>query len=291
MPEDVFKVIELVGTSDDSISKAIKEEKPFCRFGISPFGVWRNQSKDTAGSDTHAGQTNYDNLYADILLWLKNGWIDYVAPQLYWEFSFAHAPYGVLVDWWSKHTYGRHCYIGLGIYRAGSNPAWRNKSELMRQIQAERNYPENIQGAIYFSSTSFVNNPNGWCDSLRNSYYNYPALIEPMPWIDSTKPHDPVFRTEYNQKELSGTAWLSKGAPEDQLRGYAVYRTDSANTNIDTLRAFDFIPYDAVASFVLHGPKAEEKGKIYYYYVTAISKTNVESRPVPLLFSNFTSKN
>lgn len=274
-----------------SISKAIKEEKPFCRFGISPFGVWRNKSKDPEGSDTHAGQTNYDNLYADILLWLKNGWIDYVAPQLYWEFSFAHAPYGVLVDWWSNHTYGRHCYIGLGIYRAGSNPAWRNRTELMRQIQTERNYPEDIQGVIYFSSTSFVNNPNGWCDSLRNSYYNYPALIAPMPWIDSVRPHDPVFKTEYNQKELSGTVWLSKGAPEDQLRGYAIYRTDSANTNIDSLPAFDFIPYDAVASFTLHGPKAEEKGKVYYYYATAISKTNVESKPVPLLFSNFTSKN
>lgn len=269
-----------------NISKAIKEEKPLCRFGISPFCVWRNKSKDPEGSDTEAGVTNYDNLYANILLWLKNGWIDYVAPQLYLEISYTRASYAVLADWWAHHSYGRHCYVGIGIYKAGTNAAWRSPDEIPHEIQIMRNYPE-IQGAIYFSSTSFVKNPNGWCDSLRNSYYSYPALIAPMPWIDSTRPHEPIFRTEYNQKDLSGTAWLSKGAPEDALRGYAVYRTDSATISTDSLRAFDFIPYDAVAGFTIHGRPAEEKGKIYYYYVTAVSRTNMESKAVPLLFSNF----
>ena len=270
------------------LSEVIKEEKPLCKFGISPFGVWRNKSRDPEGSNTQAGQTNYDNLYADILLWLKNGWIDYVTPQLYWEFTFAHAPYGVLVDWWNQHTYGRQCYIGIGIFKAGYNAAWRDRTQLPRQIQAQRSYP-NLNGAVYFSSTSFNNNPNGWCDSLKNNYYNYPALIEPMPWIDSTQPHEPSFRTEYNQKDLASTAWLTKGAPDDALRGYAIYRTDSATITTDSLRAFDFIPYDAVASFTIHGGKAEEKGRVFYYYVTAVSRTNVESKAVPLLFSNFTA--
>ena len=273
------------------LSQAIKEEKPYCKFGISPFGVWRNKSQDPEGSDTHAGQTNYDNLYADILLWLRNGWIDYVAPQLYWEFSFAHAPYGVLVEWWSRHTYGRQCYIGVGIYKAGVNLAWRNPNELPRQIQAQRNYGDKINGAIYFSSTSFVRNPNGWCDSLRNTWYNYPALIRPMPWIDSVRPHEPTFRTEYNQKDLSGTAWLSKGDPQDNLRGYAIYRTDSAGVSTDSLPAFDFVPYDSAAGFTIHSGSAEEKGKVWYYYATAVSRNNVESRAVPLLFSNFTASN
>jgi len=164
------------------LSKAIKEENWKCKFGISPFGVWRNQDKDPEGSATKAGQTNYDDLYADILLWLKNGWIDYVAPQLYWEFTQPNAPFGVLLDWWSKHTYGRHCYIGLGIYRANSNPAWKDSTLLPRQIEAIRNTP-NVQGAIYFSTKSFIKNPNGWSDSLANNYYREPALIPPMPWI------------------------------------------------------------------------------------------------------------
>jgi uncharacterized lipoprotein YddW (UPF0748 family) len=172
------------------LSTAIKEEKKQCRFGISPFGVWRNQDKDPEGSATKAGVTNYDDLYADILLWLRNGWIDYVAPQLYWEFGHKAAPYEILLDWWSKHTYGKHCYIGLGIYRARSNAAWKDSTLLPRQITALRNTP-NIQGAIYFSSKSFVNNPNGWSDSLQNNYYKYPALVPPMDWIDHPLPKAP----------------------------------------------------------------------------------------------------
>ena len=164
------------------LSRSIKEIKPTCKFGISPFGVWRNVSKDPEGSNTTAGQTNYDDLYADILLWLKNGWIDYVAPQLYWEFGHKAAPYEVLLEWWSKHTYGRHCYIGLGIYKAGSNQIWKDPTLIPRQIEAMRSLP-NIQGQVYFSSKSFVSNPNGWSDSLRNVYYKEPALIPPMEWL------------------------------------------------------------------------------------------------------------
>jgi uncharacterized lipoprotein YddW (UPF0748 family) len=67
------------------LSKVIKQENKYCQFGISPFGVWRNIDKDPEGSNTKAGQTNYDDLYADILLWLKMKWIDYVVPQLYWN--------------------------------------------------------------------------------------------------------------------------------------------------------------------------------------------------------------
>lgn len=152
----------------------IKKASSKCQFGVSPFGVWRNADKDPDGSNTHAGQTNYDDLYADILLWLKKGWVDYVAPQLYWEFGHKAAPFEVLVDWWSKHTYGKNCYIGLGIYRAGSNDAWKDKTQLPRQIELIRNTP-NINGMIFFSSKSFNNNPNGWNDSLRTNYFATPV--------------------------------------------------------------------------------------------------------------------
>jgi len=165
------------------LSNAIKKENSKCQFGISPFGVWRNQDKDPVnGSKTNGAQTNYDDLYADILLWLRNGWIDYVAPQLYWEFGHRIAPYQVLLDWWSTHTYGRNCYIGLAIYRANSNAAWKESTQLTRQIEALRNTP-NIQGMIFFSSKSFNNNPNGWSDSLRLNYFKDPAKMPEMGWL------------------------------------------------------------------------------------------------------------
>src|SRR5215470_1700983 len=165
------------------LSRAIKQQKPWVKFGISPFSVWRNKDQDPDGSDSKASQTNYDDLYADVLLWLQKGWIDYVAPQLYLEIGNSKIAYEKLLDWWSKHTYGRHLYIGQGIYRAGEkNPAWKNPEELPEQIQLLRQYP-NVQGSIYFSSTSFDRNPNGWNDSLKNNYYRAPAQIPPMDWL------------------------------------------------------------------------------------------------------------
>lgn len=168
------------------LSRMIRKTKPWVKFGISPFGVWRNSDKDPKGSNTKAGQTNYDDLYADILLWLQKGWIDYVAPQLYWEIGHKAAPYEVLIDWWNEHTYGKHCYIGLGIYRAGSNDAWKDSTLLLRQIDMLRSKP-NVQGMIFFSSKSFNKNPNGWNDSLRLHYFKEPAIIPEMKWIPAKK--------------------------------------------------------------------------------------------------------
>ena len=165
------------------LSIAIKKENPKCQFGISPFGVWRNLDKDPVnGSKTNGAQTNYDDLYADILLWLQKGWIDYVAPQLYWEFGHKIAPYEILLNWWSKHTYGKNCYIGLGIYRANSNTAWKEVTQLPRMIDALRNTP-NIQGMIFFSSKTFDKNPNGWSDTLRLNYFKEPAKTPEMGWL------------------------------------------------------------------------------------------------------------
>lgn len=165
------------------LSRVIKAANKTCQFGVSPFGIWRNAERDPInGSKTNGAASNYDDLYANILLWLKNGWIDYVAPQLYWEFSHRTAPYNVLLDWWNNHTYGRHCYIGLGIYKANTNKAWKDPTQLTRQIDALRSKP-NIQGMIFFSSKNFENNPNGWSDSLRLHYFKDPATIPAMEWL------------------------------------------------------------------------------------------------------------
>lgn len=168
------------------ISLVIKKEKPWVQFGISPFSVWRNKAQDPDGSDSNSGQNNYDDLYADIVLWLKEKWIDYVAPQLYFEIGNSRVAFEKLLNWWSKHSYGRHLYIGMGIYRASGNlppnSPWKNPNELPDQIKLLRQYP-NVQGSIYFSSKTFNTNPNGWNDSLQNNYYKTPALIPPMEWL------------------------------------------------------------------------------------------------------------
>jgi uncharacterized lipoprotein YddW (UPF0748 family) len=168
------------------LSIAIKKENPACQFGISPFSVWRNKDQDPRGSDSKAYQTNYDDLYADILLWLEKGWIDYVAPQLYLEIGHDKIAFEKMLDWWSKHSYGKHVYIGHGIYRAGEKAkAWKNPNELPNQIKLVRQYPQ-VQGSIFYSSNIFNKNPNGWNDSLRNNYYKTSAQIPPMPWLGNS---------------------------------------------------------------------------------------------------------
>ena len=210
------------------LSKAIKEENPYCQFGISPFGVWRNIDKDPEGSNTKAGVTNYDDLYADILLWLKMKWIDYVVPQLYWEFSRKGVEFDVLSKWWADHAYGRQMYIGHGIYRAMEprSYAWKNAKELPNQIKRIREF-STIQGSVYFSSKSFANNPNGWSDSLRNNYYKYPAIPPPMPWIDATIPQRPILLYDSSKAVSNLTSielYFRQEEPNEMVNRYVIYQ-------------------------------------------------------------------
>lgn len=200
------------------LSGTIKSVNPRVKFGISPFGVWRNSRTDARGSASKAGITNYDDLYADILLWLENGWIDYVAPQLYWETTHPYVGFYMLLDWWANNTYGRQLYIGQAIYRSlePKSMAWHKKTELPNQINAIR-ANANANGSIYFSSATFTKNPNGWNDSLRNNYYKYPAIIPPMRWIDSVPPLAPLF----DKLKRDEFRIYYRGA--EPIKGFAVY--------------------------------------------------------------------
>ena len=221
----------------DSIIKMIHDTilavKPMVKFGISPFGVWRNKSKDEDGSDTKAGQTNYDDLYADILLWLKKGWIDYVAPQLYWEIGNKYCDYETLLDWWSRHSYGKDVYIGHALYRTieRPTPAWRNRDELPDEIKLLRDN-KNVQGSIYFSASNFYSNPNGWADTLKYDYYSTPSLVPPMPWIDTTAPLSPLIYnfTEGNSKNADNFTIYARAnivGETETVKSYVVYLSPS----------------------------------------------------------------
>ena len=159
------------------LNATIKSIKPWVEFGISPFGVWRNAEQDINGSATQAGCTNYDDLYADVRLWLREGWIDYVVPQLYWEIGKKVADYEVLVDWWSKNSFGRNLYIGLSASNLGQGKveAWHRPNELCRQLAMNKDYPM-TSGAVFFSCKGLLRNKQGLCDSLQQTYYKYPAL-------------------------------------------------------------------------------------------------------------------
>lgn len=158
----------------EEIQRTIKECKPEVQFGISPFGVWRNVSVDPTGSATQAGITNYDDLYADIHLWIKKGWIDYVLPQLYWEIGKKVADYEILAHWWANEVRGTNCklYIGMAPYKlegAKSTTAWGNGNEISRQMLLNRTIPE-ITGECFYSTRPLLRNPRGVCDTIKAIY-------------------------------------------------------------------------------------------------------------------------
>ncbi len=160
-----------------------KEIKPWVQFGISPFGVWRNQKDDIKGSDTKAGQTNYDNLFADVLMWIEEGWIDYILPQIYWSLDYHLASHKKLVQWWISYSGNANLYIGNGPYKIKNNAdkAWNKKKELPLQISEARKYSQ-VQGNVFFSAKSLMVPENKKVvDHLKKNYYQYPALTPSFP--------------------------------------------------------------------------------------------------------------
>ncbi|MBA2946362.1 glycoside hydrolase family 10 protein [Streptomyces himalayensis] len=134
----------------------IKQVRPGVRFGISPFGVWRNRSTDRLGSDTRAGIQTYDDLHADTRKWVRGGWIDYICPQLYWHIGFAAADYAKLLPWWAAVVRGTgvRLYAGEALYKAGdpAQPAaWQNPAELSRHLTFGNAFPE-LRGHVFFSA-------------------------------------------------------------------------------------------------------------------------------------------
>lgn len=163
-----------VNMAIQEISATIRECKDSVEFGISPFGVWRNANVDSTGSATTAGITNYDDLYADIRLWIKKGWIDYVLPQLYWEIGKKAADYEVLAHWWANEVRGTNCklYIGMAPYRlegAKKDSPWGQGNEIGRQMTLNRTIPE-ITGECFYSTRPLLRNPRGVCDTIRAIY-------------------------------------------------------------------------------------------------------------------------
>ena len=208
------------------LQQTIKSIKPWVEFGISPFGIWRNSYKDCRGSNTCSGMSNYDDLYADILKWMKDGSIDYVVPQLYWEIGKEVADYKILVDWWSKNTYGCNLYTGLYASGLSSNskiPAWRKGNEIARQMKLNKKYPEQ-QGVFFFSARPFLKNPLGICDTLKNNYFKYPALVPVNSNIMGEPSAQPVGLKLVKDKEGAILSWNKVNENDGkQVSYYVVY--------------------------------------------------------------------
>jgi uncharacterized lipoprotein YddW (UPF0748 family) len=157
----------------------IKRTRPGTRFGISPFGVWRNAATDPLGSDTTAGVQTYDDLHADTRTWVRENWIDYVVPQIYWNIGFAAADYAKLLPWWAEvaRGSGTRLYVGEALYKAGdpAQPAaWQDPAELSRHLTLAKKYPQ-ARGHVFFAANDVATDRIGAMARVVADHYRQPA--------------------------------------------------------------------------------------------------------------------
>ncbi|QNH63371.1 glycoside hydrolase family 10 protein [Hymenobacter sediminicola] len=265
---------------------SIQSAKRWVKFGISPFGVWRNQATDPNGSATKAFQ-GYDGLYADALEWVRQGWVDYILPQLYWSSNFRVAQYPVLVEWWARNANGRHLYIGHGAYRMSestkADTTWRNPRELPRQVRLNRTFPTEVGGSVFFSAKSLLTNAMHTTDSLRQNLFRYPALVPTMPWLDAVPPRPAQNLTLTAALPTNTLTWQPAPAATDgDLAAYYVlYRFEQQETPSpnDPRRILAVVRPRAGTGLVFTDTTAR-RGQAYAYYLTAVDRLHNESRPV-----------
>lgn len=205
-----------------SLHQAIKAEKPWVKFGISPFGIW----KSGVPAGTKAGIDAREDLYADSLHWLRNGWLDYFAPQLYWTIDKPAQSFPRLLDWWrSQNALGRHVWPGLATDRIGRD---RTATEILRQIGLSRRNAGEAPGHILWNFRPVMQNKGGIADRLRAEAFSQPALPPAYPWLGKGHPGAPLLtaRPENGSWVFS---WLTRPEAGTRPHLWVVQHQDGAN--------------------------------------------------------------
>lgn len=260
------------------IHETVRGIKPWVKFGVSPFGIYRNQKSDPLGSATN-GLENYDALYADVLLWAKEGWIDYNIPQIYWHVGHPLADYATLLEWWARNTGGRPLFIGQSVSNTIGNvdPNNPNINQLPLKMKLQRQY-QTIGGSCQWPGVSVIANEGKYRDALIKEYHKYPALPPVFDFMDNEAPEKvrkvkPVWTEDGYILFWTAPKWTDEMNKPVQ---YVVYRfEDGQDIDIEdpshivaiTRNPFYKLPY--------------ENGKTKcYYVVTALDRLHNESKLV-----------
>ncbi|CDM92535.1 MAG: family 10 glycosylhydrolase [Limnospira sp. PMC 1291.21] len=192
--------------------QGIKEIKPYVKFGISPFGIYRpGKAPGIVGMD------QYEAIFADVKLWMDRGWLDYLSPQLYWRIDPPQQSYPVLLDWWVRNNpFQRHIYAGNFLSQLANG--WP-VSEFQRQVQISRQKANQLSlGNIFFSMKMFRDNQSGVNEVFKSSVYPTPALPPSMPWLDNEPPQPPTGL----QASSGMISW--NPSPDHDIRSWALYQ-------------------------------------------------------------------
>lgn len=258
--------------------QTIHKAKPWVKFGVSPFGIYRNQKSDPRGSQTN-GTQNYDDLYADVLEWVRQGWIDYNIPQVYWEIGNRAADYETLVRWWNDNAPQRPLIIGQDIERTVKYPDTQNpqQHQVFQKYNLQRAMPH-VVGSCQWYAKACVDNPSNYTTVLRQYYHPYMALQPAMPWLDKKAP---------GKVKKAKVVWTQDGpvlfwtAPKaksemDRATKYVVYRfAKGEKVNVNDPSHILAITSDAFYRLPYNGGRTQ-----YTYVVTALDRLQNESKAV-----------
>lgn len=252
--------------------------KPWVKFGVSPFGIYRNKANSAIGSDTN-GLQNYDQLYADVLLWVNNGWVDYCVPQLYWQIGHKAADYETLIRWWNGHMGNRPLYIGESIentvkFADTSNP---NSNQMPAKFRLHQQLP-NVCGTVLWYAKVAAEDMGSYGTMLRNVYWKHPALPPFMTFLDAKSPKKPRSVAVTWAADDYLLYWSEPKAKKwgDVANRYVVYRfAKGEKINLSDASKIQKITYDTFYKL----PYADGK-TAYTYVVTALDRVGNESAGV-----------
>lgn len=257
----------------------IHTTKPWVKFGVSPFGIYRNQSSWPGGSKT-SGTQNYDDLYADVLLWVREGWVDYNVPQIYWEIGNRAADYDELIRWWSRNCTGRPLIIGQDVDRTVAKPDLQNPAQhqMTAKMALQRRLP-GISGSCQWYARAVADDTGGYGTALRTYYHARPALQPEMPWIDKKAPGKvrkvSAVHMDDGTLHLFWTEPKAKGEM-DVARQYAVY-VFPQGMKVDLNNMNQLVCITTETHIQL--PYSDGKTK-WTYVVTALDRLQNESKGV-----------
>lgn len=248
-----------------AVNSAIKSIKPYVKFGISPFGIWKSGTPSGI-----TGTSAYSTLYCDAIKWLQDGSVDYITPQLYWKIGGSQ-DYDALQNWWADQasTYGRHFYPGQQFTSGYTN------GELPAQIRINRKNSK-TGGNVLFRSEFIQTNNLTLKDSLKGYFFKYPALMPVMSWIDNTPPNTP---SDFSAVNSSGQIELTWSLPAaagdgDAAKKFVIYRSKTSPVDISDAANILAITVDNGTQY---SDNTASLGNTYYYKITALDKCSNES--------------
>ena len=263
----------------EQLYTAIKEVKPWVKFGVSPFGIYRNQRSDPKNGSATNGLQNYDDLYADVLLWVNKGWIDYCVPQIYWEIGNKAADYKTLITWWNRYAKNRPLFIGEDVERTVKYPDPQNPNS--HQLPAKHRLHQqmnHVNGTVLWYAKAVVDNVGNYGSVLRTSYWKTPALPPLMPFLDDKSPKAAKKVKARWSAEGYHLTWKKPSGRKwgDQVNRYVVYRFEKGERiDLNNAEKIVAVTYDTRYKLPYNGG---HKG--YTYVVTALDRVGNESKGV-----------